>query len=56
MSIRLDAIEGPLEGSVFEAGDGKMTIGRDATNSLADPNDDELSRRHCTIVEAMTAY
>ena len=46
--IRLEAVNGPLEGQVFSLQEGELSIGREPTNriSLLDPL---VSRRHCVI-------
>ena len=46
--VRLEAVNGPLEGQVFSLQEGELSIGREPTNriSLLDPL---VSRRHCVI-------
>jgi transcriptional regulator with GAF, ATPase, and Fis domain len=46
--VRLEAVNGPVEGQVFSLQEGELSIGREPTNriSLLDPL---VSRRHCVI-------
>jgi Nif-specific regulatory protein len=51
MNPRLLVIAGPLEGSVFELGEGELSLGRDSSNRVR-LADSLLSRRHCRITRA----
>jgi transcriptional regulator with GAF, ATPase, and Fis domain len=48
MDPRIVAISGPLKGQEFQFNDGRVSVGRDPSNSVA-PSDSAVSRRHCVV-------
>ncbi len=48
MDPRIVAISGPLKGKEFHLDGGRVSIGRDASNTVA-PSDSAVSRKHCVV-------
>ncbi|HZD30708.1 MAG TPA: FHA domain-containing protein, partial [Candidatus Angelobacter sp.] len=48
MDPRIVAISGPLKGQEFQFTDGRVTVGREPSNTVAPP-DSAVSRRHCVV-------
>ena len=48
MDPRIVAISGPLKGKEFHFDGGRVSIGRDASNTIA-PSDSAVSRKHCVV-------
>ncbi|MFQ3549222.1 MAG: FHA domain-containing protein [Armatimonadota bacterium] len=49
---KIVGVQGVYSGSMFEITSDNLTIGREASNPIALPNDSTVSRKHCTVYKS----